>query len=178
MPHKNFEKTDNTENMENVEKTEKTEGKEKEGILDKVKNFFAEHGKGKEGRENKEDRESRENKENKESKGNKEGREDADKKADGKEEQPEEKRNSFEERLKAGAPTREQIYAEAKKFREAHGLDEHGNRLDNKRPEGGYERERGDDGPRSRMDNTDETRENKEKTGGNRDDSEKKTDDE
>ncbi len=159
MAHKNFEKTDNTENVENVEKTEKTEGKEKEGILDKVKNFFAEHGKAKEGKENKEDKESKDNKENKENKdGNKEGKADTEKKAD----PMEEKRNAFEERLKAGAPTREQIYAEAKKYREAHGLDENGNRMDNKRPEGGYERERGDDNPRSRWEEPDEGKENKE----------------
>ena len=45
MAHKNFEKMDNTENVEKVEQGEKTEGKEKESILSKVKNFFAEHGK-------------------------------------------------------------------------------------------------------------------------------------
>ena len=45
MAHKNFEKVDNTENVEKVEQGEKTEGKEKESILSKVKNFFAEHGK-------------------------------------------------------------------------------------------------------------------------------------
>ena len=185
MSHRNFEKPDKTENVENVEKTEKT-GKEKESILGKVKNFFAEHGKAREGKENKEDKESKEGKENKENKEGREGKEDTEKKA----ETPEEKRNAFEERLKAGAPTREQIYQEAKKFREAHGLDEHGNRLDNKRPEGGYERERGDDGPRSRFDDPDEgkenkenkenkdNRENREKTGENNENSDKNTDDE
>lgn len=51
MGHKNFEKPDNTENVEKTEKNDKPEGKEKENILNKVKDFFAEHGKNKEGKE-------------------------------------------------------------------------------------------------------------------------------
>lgn len=51
MGHKNFEKPDNTENVEKTEKNGKPEGKEKENILNKVKDFFAEHGKNKEGKE-------------------------------------------------------------------------------------------------------------------------------
>lgn len=45
MGLKNFEKPDNTENVEKAEKNDKP--KEKENILNKVKDFFAEHGKNK-----------------------------------------------------------------------------------------------------------------------------------
>lgn len=57
MGHRHFEKTDNAERVEQVEKTDKVEGKEKENILNKVKNFFAEHGKNQEGKEQREDKE-------------------------------------------------------------------------------------------------------------------------
>ena len=155
MAHKNFEKMDNTENVEKVEQGEKTEGKEKESILSKVKNFFAENGKGKEG---KEDTESK-----------KEDGSDAKEKMD-------EKRNSFEERLKVGGPDQKSQSEFAKEYREKHGLDEHGNNPDAKRPEGGYEKEKGEDGPRSRWDTQQENgKENKEKETDNQDN---KTDDE
>lgn len=154
MAHKNFERTDNAENVEKVEQGEKTEGKEKENILSKVKNFFAEHGKGKEG---KEDTESK--KEN----------------GDEAKEKMEEKKNSFEERLKAGAPDQKSQSEFAKEYREKNGLDENGDNPNAKRPEGGYERERGDDGPRSRWDTQQENgKENKKET----DNQDNKTDDE
>lgn len=147
MSHKNFEKTDNTEKVENVEKSEKTEGKEKESLLSKAKNFFAEHGKGKE------------------EKGESEQKTD---KADEVKQKLEEKRQSFAEGLKVGAPSQEKQAEVAKAYREKHNLDEHGNSLDKnaKRPEGGFERERGDDDPRSRWEDAEEdNKENTENTG-------------
>lgn len=159
MSHRNFEKPDRAEHVEKVEKPEKTEGKEKETLLSKAKQFFAEHGKGREGKESKENKE------------------DVEKRADQREEKTDEKGDSFKERLRAGVPTREQQAESAKKYREAHGLDEHGNSLDKnaKRPDGGYERERGDEGPRSRWDSANEGKEDKEKTAKN---PEKNADDE
>lgn len=110
MSHKNFEHMDKTENMENVEKTDKPEGKE--NILGKIKDFFDSHGKGKEGGED------RERKESKEESMDKKGGEDKEK---------EEKKNFFDQYKVDGKA--DEV---AKAYREKHGLDEHGEKIDKK----------------------------------------------
>ncbi|MCM1218537.1 MAG: hypothetical protein NC548_28955 [Lachnospiraceae bacterium] len=135
MSYNHFEKADNTESVENVEKPQQIEGNEKEGILDKAKNFFKDFGKGKETEEQKVDQ------------------------ADKAQEKMDERKNSFDEYVQAGGKSFDQDkQAEmGKEYRETHGLDEHGNNLDlnAKRSEGGVERERGDNGYRSRFEEDD-----------------------
>jgi len=139
MSHKSFERTDNTENVENVERTEKPEGKEKESLLGKIKDFFSDEGK---------NREKGDNPKNKEGKENSEG------KVEQATEKKEDRKNDFLESLRKGVPSEKEQAAVAKDYREKHNLDEHGNSLDKnaKRPEGGFERVRGDDNPRSKFD--------------------------
>jgi len=124
---KHFEKPDgpdNPEKVENPEKSGKTEGKEKESFLDKAKNFFAEHTKPKEG---------------KESDGKKE--EASDKGTD----KMEERRQAFLDSLKVGVEKGKDSEV-AKEYREKHGLDEHGEKIDKNGEKPEKKAETSDDG--------------------------------
>lgn len=147
MSHRNFEKTDSTENIENVEKTDKTEGKEKESILSRAKDFFAEYGKNKEGKEENADKKEESTDKDKETR---------EKKAESGEGQQGRKswELSPEEKEKVNKSAKEM----ADQYKSEHKLDDHGNSIDPnaKRPEGGYERERGDDDPRSRWEDSED----------------------
>lgn len=124
MSHKNLEHPDKTENVEKVEKTDKPEGKEKESILGKVKNFFAEHSKNKEGKEENTDK--------------KEG------------EKPKEEKKDFFDQYKVDGNVAETVKA----YREKHGLDEHGQKIDKKTANsesgGDSGKTHGEDGERTR----------------------------
>lgn len=136
--HHNFENADNVDNIENVEKSENPDAKQKESIMDKARNFFAEFGKKKEGNE---------------STGEK-----SDKSEDTNDRNELNEHDKFVESLRDGRSQDEinkEISDTVKQFNEKNGLDEHGYPTkDWKRPEGGFERELGDDSPRSRWDDS------------------------
>lgn len=132
MSFGNFEKTDNVDNVDNVEKTDRPEGYEKEGVLNKIKDFFSEFGKKKEGKED--------------------GDEKSDRIDEAKKKMQDEKQ-AFIDSLKVDAPSYEEQAETAKKFREENNLDEHGYPTEGwKRPEGGFERDRADDNDPRRSD--------------------------
>ncbi|MCD7764116.1 MAG: hypothetical protein LUI14_13170 [Lachnospiraceae bacterium] len=130
MAHRHLEGTENTENVEQVEKPDKPEKSEKEGILNKAKNFFAEYGKKKEAGESKENTENKDNPdESSTQKDNIEGKNKDNSEIDKNKEKDDSSRKSWELSPDQLKEVRNKDSEVAKEYREKHGLDEHGEKI-------------------------------------------------